>query len=324
MSLGNPERPIGGLAIHAPTGVELRPMGRTDLHEAAAMARELRGLDAAVDPAGFEPRFEALLGSPDVTPFVAELRGAPVGIGILQFRRRLNFTTFEGWISDWFVRPAARGQGIGRALLDALVAEWRLRSGHRLQVQVPDRSPGEALLERAGFEAWMLDFVMRPMGRVVPAPPAGMTLRPAGPDDGVIVTRLLSEFGAPRTPPAERMEAVLRTYQDHLQRAQAGGGRTVVAEQEGTVVGVCSLEWLTPFWTNERHAWLPDLIVTEPARGRGIGRALLADAMRSAAAQGASQLTLESGRTREAAHGLYRSTGFAETGQTYRLLRTDR
>ena len=97
------------------------------------------------------PRFEALLGSADVTPFVAESGGAAAGIAILHFRRRLNFTTFEGWISELFVRPAARGQGIGRALLEALVAEWRLRGGHRLQIQVPDQAPAaEALLSRAG------------------------------------------------------------------------------------------------------------------------------------------------------------------------------
>ena len=120
------------------------------------------------------------------------------------------------------------------------------------------------------------------------------------------------------------MEAVLRTFDDHLRRAEAGEARTVVAEADGAVVGVCSLEWRDPFWTAETHAWLPDLIVTESARGRGIGRALLADAVAAAAAHGAAQLSLESGPTRTAAHGLYRSSGFAEAGQTYRLLRADR
>ena len=107
-----------------------------------------------------------------MTPFLAETGGEAVGIGILHFRRRLNFTTFEGWISELFVRPAARGQGIGRALLDALVAEWRLRGGHRLQIQVPDQAPAaEAVLSRAGFEAWMLDFEQRPL---VPPDPMEM------------------------------------------------------------------------------------------------------------------------------------------------------
>jgi GNAT superfamily N-acetyltransferase len=202
------------------------------------------------------------------------------------------------------------------------VAEWRLRGGHRMQLQVPEQAPAaEALLSRAGFEAWMLDFVQRPVRPVRADVPAGVRLRPVTDADGERVTGLLSEFGAPRTPAAERMPAVLRTFDEHLRRVEAGEARTTVAEADGEMVGVCSLEWRGPFWTAETYAWLPDLIVTEPARGRGIGRALLADAVAAAAAHGAAQLSLESGRTRTAAHGLYRSSGFADTGQTYRLLR---
>ena len=325
MSLGNPERAVGGLAVRAPTGVELRPLGRDDLAEAVALTRECYGVESPVDLDALRPRFDALLASADVTPFVAESGGEAAGIGILQFRRRLNFTTFEGWISELFVRPAARGQEIGRTLLDALVAEWRLRGGHRLQIQVPDQSPAaEALLSRVGLEAWMLDFEQRPVAPALRvALPPGVSLRPVDDGDGEAVTSLLSEFGAPRTPEPERMDAVLRTFDDHLRRVEAGGARTMVAEQSGTLVGLCSLEWRNPFWTAETHAWLPDLIVTESARGRGIGRALLADATAAAAANGATQLSLESGRMRTAAHDLYRSCKFIQAGQTYRLLRAD-
>jgi GNAT superfamily N-acetyltransferase len=326
MSLGNPERPVGGLAVQAPAGVELRPLGRDDLAEAVALARECHGVQPNADLDVLRPRFEVLLGSADVTPFLAESGGKAAGIGILHFRRRLNFTTFEGWISELFVRPAGRGQGIGRALLNALVAEWRLRGGHRLQIQVPDQAPAAAvLLSRAAFEAWMLDFEQRPVASTAQVElQPGVSLRPAGGGDGEAVTSLLAEFGAPRAPAPERMDAVLRTFDDHLRRVETGEARLMVAEQDGKAIGVCSVEWRDPFWTAATHAWLPDLIVTEGARGRGIGRALLADAMQAAAAHGATQLSLESGRTRTAAHDLYRSHGFIETGQTYRLLRAER
>jgi len=324
MSLGNPERPVGGLAVHPPSGVELRPMGRSDRAQAVGMAYELHGGPPDADLDALAPRFDALLSSADVTPFIAELSGDAVGIGILQFRRRLNFTTFEGWISELFVRPAARGRGIGRVLIDALVAEWRLRGGHRIQVQVPDQAPAaEAVLRQAGFEGWMLDFVQRPIAAASGEAPPGVTLRPAQASDGAGITSLLSEFGAPRTPPPERMEAVQRIFEDHMRRAESGEVRTMVAELDGTLVGMCTLEWQLPFWTAETHAWLPDLIVTEAARGRGIGRTLLADAVAAAAAHDATQLSLESGRAREAAHALYRSFGFAQSGQTYRMLRAE-
>ncbi len=142
-----------------------------------------------------------------------------------------------------------------------------------------------------------------------------MTLRPADDGDGEVVTSLLSEFGAPRTPPPERMDAVLRTFDDHLRRVERGEARLIVAEQDGVAVGVCSLEWRAPFWTAETHAWLPDLVVTESARGRGIGRALLADAM-AAAAMRTEQRSCpwnRAGRGRRPID-LYRSCGFSRDG----------
>ena len=63
--------------------------------------------------------------------------------------------------------------------------------------------------------------------------------------------------------------------------------------------------------------------VDEAARGHGIGRALLDDVVARARAAGAAQLSLESGPAREAAHALYRSSGFVEAGRTW-LLRRDR
>ena len=39
-------------------------------------------------------------------------------------------------MSDLFVRERFRGRGIGRALLDAAIAEWRLRGGHQVMLQV--------------------------------------------------------------------------------------------------------------------------------------------------------------------------------------------
>ena len=96
-----------------------------------------------------------------------------------------------------------------------------------------------------------------------------------------------------------------------------------MAELEGDIVGVCTLEWQQPFWTDETHAWLPDLVVAEHARRRGIGRALVAHAVRRARAAGASQLSLETGQHCTAAHALYRSMAFKETGRTYLLRRTE-
>ena len=88
-------------------------------------------------------------------------------------------------------------------------------------------------------------------------------------------------------------------------------------------MGVCTLEWQRPFWTADLHAWIADLVVTEPMRGRGIGRALMDAALGAASGAGAAAVSLESGEQRASAHALYRSMGFAEPGQTWVLRRDD-
>ena len=80
----------------------------------------------------------------------------------------------------------------------------------------------------------MLDFEQRPVARPAQVElPPGVSLRLVGDADGEAVTRLLSEFGAPRTPPPERMEAVLRTFDEHLRRVATGEARTTVAVRNG-------------------------------------------------------------------------------------------
>jgi GNAT superfamily N-acetyltransferase len=117
------------------------------------------------------------------------------------------------------------------------------------------------------------------------------------------------------------MEAVLRTFTAHVRAVEAGEAAAVVAELEGVTVGVCTLEWRRPFWEAGLHAWIPDLVVTEPVRGRGIGRALLQHVLRLAVEAGASEAILESGPHRASAHRLYQAAGFVPTGRTHVIRR---
>jgi GNAT superfamily N-acetyltransferase len=60
-----------------------------------------------------------------------------------------------------------------------------------------------------------------------------------------------------------------------------------------------------------RHARLEDVVVDERARGRGIGAALTAEAIRVASDGGAMSLNLTSAPRREAANRLYQRMGFS-------------
>jgi ribosomal-protein-alanine N-acetyltransferase len=60
------------------------------------------------------------------------------------------------------------------------------------------------------------------------------------------------------------------------------------------------------------------LAVTGAARGRGLGRALLAAALESARAAGAARMFLEVGARNAPARALYAAAGFAEAGRRAR------
>jgi GNAT superfamily N-acetyltransferase len=323
MTLGNPDRPIGGIAVRPPEGVELRPLGRDDLADAVALAREGRGLAPLADLAPLGERYEALINSVDTVAFLALTDAGAAGLAILHLRRRLNFATFEGWLSDLWVVPGAAGLGIEEALLRAVVAEWRLRGGHRIIAPFHRQDAGRPVaLVSEGFAEAFLDFERAPVP--VDAPPVeGLLIRPLAPEDADAVTRLVAEFGPRRSPVPDRMEAVLRTYAAHARDVEAGRAASMVADLEGRTVGVCTIEWQRPFWTPDLHAWIPDLVVTEPVRGRGIGRALMAEALKAAVDAGAALVILESGEHRVSAHALYRSLGFGEPGRSWVLRREE-
>lgn len=317
MSLGNPDRPVGGLSVPRPEGVELRPLGRDDFTDALAMARELYRLPDA-DPERLRTHYEALVNDVDAAPFLAVADGSPAGFIGFRFRRRLNHATFEGWVSDLYVRDRFRGRGIGRALLAAVIAEWRLRGGHRVELEVAyERTAARVLYGSMGFAEQGRYFEIGPVRTRGIDPGHGVEIRPIVEDDADFeaVTRLLAELGRP-APTEERLPALRRTYAEHVRRASTGSRLALL---DGAPVGFVSLELRQPFFTVAPQAWIPDLIVTEPARGRDIGAALLDAALAEASARGAYAAALESGHQRATAHRLYAAAGMSDVGSFFTL-----
>jgi GNAT superfamily N-acetyltransferase len=312
MNLGNPDRPVGGLSVPRPAGVEIRPLGRDDFGDALAMARELYGLPDT-DPEPHRPAYDAWVNDPDAAPFVAIADGEPAGFIGFRFRRRLNHATFEGWISDLVVRERFRGRGIGRALVAAVVAEWRLRGSHRLELEVAyDRTAARALYAAAGFVDQGKYFEIAPIQPREVAADADAQVRAIVDDDADFesVTRLLAELGRP-APTDEKLPALRRTFAQHVGRADTG---SLLAIVEGRPSGFVSLEFRQPFFTLSSQGWIPDLIVTESVRGRKVGALLLDAAFREAVRRGAYAVALESGSQRAVAHQLYLAAGMADVG----------
>ena len=139
------------ISIRPATPADLDRIGQfiRDLAEYEKLAHEVR-FDPAVLQAhlfGPTPRAEVVIG---------ELDGAAQGFALFFH----NFSTFEGrpgiYLEDLFVRPAARGSGLGKALLAHLAALAMARGCARFEWSVLDwNAPAIGFYESLGA---------RPMG----------------------------------------------------------------------------------------------------------------------------------------------------------------
>jgi GNAT superfamily N-acetyltransferase len=121
--------------------IAIRPATPADLPLIAQLIRDL----AEYEKLAHEVRFDdAVLGEklfgarPYAEVVIGELDGAPQGFALFFH----NFSTFEGkpgiYLEDLFVRPEARGSGLGKALLGHLAMLAGDRDCARLEWSVLD------------------------------------------------------------------------------------------------------------------------------------------------------------------------------------------
>jgi putative acetyltransferase len=127
-------------------------IARSDLRDADALTL-IAELDAELSGRYPEPDANHFrLDADEVAPgrgalLLARLDGELVGCGSV---RLLDPGTAE--IKRMFIRPGARGRGVGRALLTALEGEARALAARRLVLETGDRQPEAlALYQRDGF-----------------------------------------------------------------------------------------------------------------------------------------------------------------------------
>jgi len=79
---------------------------------------------------------------------------APCGVCQLRYRHSFWTSTPDCWLEDLYVEDAARGHGVGRALVVAAVERARARGARRIELDTnEDNAPAIALYESLGFSA---------------------------------------------------------------------------------------------------------------------------------------------------------------------------
>lgn len=146
--------------------ITIRPATPADVPVVLRFVRELATFEREPDAVrATEPLLtEALFGStPAAETVIAESDGAPLGFALFFH----NFSTWEGrrglYLEDLYVTPAARGRGVGTALLRHLAVLAMERGCARFEWSVLDWNADAIAFYRSmgavGMEDWTVQRV---------------------------------------------------------------------------------------------------------------------------------------------------------------------
>ena len=110
---------------------------------------------------GYASFLESQIEEPDVVVLVAEREGEVLGYTYagVEGNDWMALRGPAGVLHDIVVDPARRGQGVGRMLLDATIAELRARGAPRVVLSTADRNEAaQRLFARAGFRRTMIEM----------------------------------------------------------------------------------------------------------------------------------------------------------------------
>jgi len=130
-------------------------------------------------------------------------------------------------------------------------------------------------------------------------------IRGATVEDAPEIARLLHDFNSEyeeQTPPIPELTR-------HAERMLREGEMTVLLAGEGPD-GLALLRFRPSVWTEQQEAYLQELYVVPPLRGKGIGEALMQAVLATCRDRDAAWIELNTGESDTAARGLYTKLGF--------------
>jgi len=135
--------------------MEASEVRRASAEDADDVGRLLDAFNTEFDDPTPGPEFLAgrvreLLGRDD---FIVMLVGPePLGVAVVRFRPTLWSEGLEAYIEELYVVPERRGEGLGRALLEATLAEARRAGANRIDLGTAESdTAARGLYASAGF-----------------------------------------------------------------------------------------------------------------------------------------------------------------------------
>jgi len=106
--------------------------------------------DPTPEPGELAERMRQLLDGGDTLVLLAG--DGPDGLAVLRLRAAIWSTGLECYLAELYVAPARRGQGLGRALMEAALREARDRGADTMDIGVDEPDlPARRLYESLGF-----------------------------------------------------------------------------------------------------------------------------------------------------------------------------
>jgi len=287
---------------------------RAEASDAELLARMVAALSAAEGEP--PPRFDAAIcrrdgfgAKPWFKAWIAELDGRAAGYALHHRSYDTDRVVRAEWLGDLYVENWARNRGIGKALVRHVAKQAATDGAEALHWAVLRRNAdARRFYARFASEDVRLlhclaeDHNLSGLATAAKASDAG--LRDAGACDASLLAQmvdgLLLSLGEPRF----GFDA-----SDRLRRDGFGAEprfEAIIAEQDGTPVAY-ALYW--PVYDSELGSpsmFLSDLMVSEPARGRGIARDLMAEVARRTVARGMPRLVWEVLERNSRARAFYR------------------
>lgn len=133
--------------------MEIRPARAVDTPDVVRLMKQLEAFAHGQVGPGVEGRFKFMLTLSNFNVCVAQEDDQVIGLITASLRPTLWHAGPVALIDELIVDQTARGRGVGRALIDAIVVWARKRGASEIEVSTEkDNEPAQAYYLRQGFE----------------------------------------------------------------------------------------------------------------------------------------------------------------------------
>lgn len=142
-------------------------------------------------------------------------------------------------------------------------------------------------------------------------------IRAANEDDIPILLELLDQLGRPKPRSGAQRSEFARMVS--MQISDPDCGMLVAFEADASILGTASMLFLPRLNRTGPEMYIPELIVRNGHRGRGVGSALFDACVKVAMKRGCHRIRLESGNTRRDSHRFYAKKGFDQSALSFSM-----